>query len=70
MVEDIGVYVGENGKTTTLYDKGKIIIYRKKHGAWIVLKEKEFVMNKTLNMKELRQKMAEVLDFLMNVTFL
>lgn len=64
MPKNIAVYVGENGETTSLYDQGRIVVYQKNQGKWSVLKEKEFVLDKSLGMQELRKQMAEALDFL------
>lgn len=64
MPKEIAVYVGENGETTSLYDQGKIVVYKKNRGKWSVLKEKEFVLDKSLGMPELRKQMAEAMDFL------
>jgi Fe-only nitrogenase accessory protein AnfO len=64
MTKDIAVLVGKNGETTSLYNKGKIVIYRKKQGSWNVLKEKDFALNEDLDMKDLRKKMAEAIEFL------
>lgn len=64
MTKEVAVVVGENGETTSLYDKGNVVVYQKKRGEWSVLKEKRFVLDKSLGMQELRNKMAAVLDFL------
>lgn len=64
MAEDVAVYVGENGETASLYDQGKIVVYRNKRGRWRVLREKEFIVERRLGVKELRQKVAEALEFL------
>ena len=64
MPEDIAVFVGESGETTSLHEKGKIIVYRKKRGEWDVLREKAFILDKSLDMKELRRKMTVILEFL------
>lgn len=64
MLKDIAVIIGKNGETTSLYNKGRIVIYRKKQGWWNVLKEKDFALNEDLDMKDLRKKMAEAIEFL------
>lgn len=64
MPADIAVYVGENGATTSFYEKGRIVVYRKKRGKWNVLREKDVILDQNMGMKELRGKMREVLFFL------
>lgn len=64
MPVNIAVYVDGNGETASLYDKGKIVVYRKKRGGWSVLREKDFILDKSPGIKELRKKMAEALEFL------
>ena len=64
MPKEIAAYVGENGKTASLYDQGKIIVYRKSQGAWQLAREREFTLDQNLGMRELRGKMAEALEFL------
>lgn len=64
MPEDIAVYVGANGETASPYDQGKIVVYRNKRGRWSVLREKDFILNQSLGLKELRKKVAEALEFL------
>jgi len=64
MSKDIAVCIGENGETATLYDKGKIAVYRKKRGIWSVIKEEKYFSFSGLGMQELRGKMAELIGFL------
>lgn len=64
MPVDIAVYVSGNGETASLYDKGKIVVYRKKSGQWSILREKEFILGNCMGISVLREKMAEVLEFL------
>jgi len=64
MAKDIAVFVGENGKTASLYEKGQISVYQRKMGKWSIQREKEFSLDKSLGMKDLREKMADALDFL------
>lgn len=63
-VREIAVYVGENGETTSLYEKGKIVVYRKMQGKWKVVDEKCFFLEKGLGIRELREKMREAVSFL------
>jgi len=64
MTKKIAVYVGAGGETSSLYEKGKVVLYSKKPGRWEVLKEKEFSPGRHLNMQELRHNMAEILEFI------
>lgn len=64
MPNDIAVFTGENDVAATLYEKGKITVYRKSQGRWSELREKAFMLDKTQSMKALRIKMDEAIDFL------
>jgi len=64
MPADIAVYVGENGETASFYEKGRIAVYRKKKAQWSVLREKDFILDQNLGLKELRCKMREALFFI------
>lgn len=64
MAKDIAVFVGEKGETASLYEKGQITVYQKRLGKWSRQREKEFYLDKCMGMKNLREKMAEALDFL------
>ena len=64
MARDIAVFVGEDGNATSLYEKGKIIIFQKRQGKWKKLREKTFTIDKSLSLKELRAVMTEAMIFL------
>lgn len=64
MAVDIAVYVGENGETASLKDRGKIVVFRKIKNKWNVLRERELNPSTSQGMKELRRMMEEVMDFL------
>ncbi|MDA8236074.1 MAG: nitrogenase [Clostridia bacterium] len=64
MAHDIAVYINEIGETTSLNEKGKVVIYQKRQTQWKLLKEKHFNLEPNLGLKELRQKMDEVIIFL------
>ncbi|MDA8213134.1 MAG: nitrogenase, partial [Clostridia bacterium] len=64
MPKEIAVHVGENGETTSLNEKGTIIVYQKKQGKWTVSREKDFFPEQGLGLKELREKLDEVISFL------
>ncbi|PKM47773.1 MAG: nitrogenase [Firmicutes bacterium HGW-Firmicutes-8] len=64
MARDIAVFLGVDGETVSLYEPGRIVVYRRKLGEWNVLREKPFSIDRTGGIKELRQKIKEMLDFL------
>ncbi|HBV97517.1 MAG: nitrogenase [Peptococcaceae bacterium BICA1-7] len=64
MGAEIAVHVGESGLTASLYEKGKVIVYRRNMGSWIPVREKEFMLDLGLGMRETREKMREVAVFL------
>lgn len=64
MPAEIAVYTGENGETASLYQKGKIRVYRKCRGRWDVSREKDFHISKDLGVGDLRGRVAEIPGFL------
>ncbi|MFA5384524.1 MAG: Fe-only nitrogenase accessory AnfO family protein [Eubacteriales bacterium] len=64
MSKDIAVCIGENGEIASMYEQSKIVVYSKSRDKWNVVKEKDFVLEKSLSIKELRKKMAHLLEFL------
>ncbi|MFZ5597621.1 MAG: Fe-only nitrogenase accessory AnfO family protein [Bacillota bacterium] len=64
MSYDIAVFKGKDGMTVPLYEKGRLTVYRKKHGLWSVLREREFLLDRKLGMKGLRSGMEEAAAFL------
>ena len=64
MTLDIAVYIDGKGETASLYDGSKIVLYRKKRGQWNVSGEKDFILDKSLGVRDLRQKMAEAVAYL------
>lgn len=64
MPVEIAVFMGENGETASLFDKGKIVVYRKKLKMWSVLREMDFSLDNRPGMKELRGGMAVATGFL------
>jgi len=64
MSEDIAVYVGEDGRTASLFDWGKLTVYRREQSYWTIFKEKEFCLSPASGLPELRKAMMEVRDFL------
>lgn len=66
MAKEIAVFVDEDGKTASLMQRGKIIIYQKKQGLWQALREKDFALDNHQGISGLRKSMAEALNFLDN----
>ena len=66
MAKEIAVFVDEEGKTASLVQRGKIIVYQKKQGLWQVSREKDFALDNHQGMSGLRKSMAEALSFLDN----
>lgn len=64
MPADIAVFVGENGRTASLYEKGKIVLYTKTSGKWKAVKLKDFFLEKSSGIMDLRKKMEELKSFL------
>lgn len=64
MPEDIAVYVGEDGRTASLFERGKLAVYRKEQSSWTILKEKGFSLSQTPGLPELRKIMTNIRDFL------
>lgn len=64
MPKEIAVHLGENGETTSLNEKGTIVLFQKNRGKWSVLREKDFHLDQGLGLKDLRRKMEEVINFL------
>lgn len=66
MAKEIAVFVDEEGKTASLVQRGKIIVYQKKQGLWQVSREKDFALDNHQGISGLRKSMAEALSFLDN----
>ncbi len=64
MPKEIAVHVGENGETTSLNEKGTIIVYQKRQGKWNVSRAKDFYLDQGLGLKDLRRQMEDVISFL------
>ena len=64
MAKEIAVYVGENGSTASIYDIGKVVVYRRTCGEWHVLRECGFSLDRTKGLNGLRSSMATILEFL------
>lgn len=64
MGAEIAVHVGENGLTASLHEKGKVTVYRRNMGRWSPVREKEFMLDPGLGLRETREKMREAAAFL------
>lgn len=64
MAKDVGVFVNHTGVTASLYEEGKICVYRRQQGVWKIIREQVFGLEKSRGMREMRSKIAEALDFL------
>jgi len=64
MPRKIAVYVGENGETTSLSKKGKLIIYEKREGEWLKHSEENYDLEEITAIKYLRIKIEEIIVFL------
>lgn len=61
---DIAVYMGDSGETASLYEKGKLVVYRKMQQKWSLLGEKDFVLEQGRGLPGMRAGMAELLGFI------
>lgn len=64
MAKEIAVFLKEDGKTISIYDPGKIVVYGKTQGKWAILREQDLCIDKSQGLAELRQKVSEVITFL------
>lgn len=64
MAFDIAVYVSDNGETTSFNEPGKLVVHRKRQGAWKVCREKEFSPAEASGMSGLRRMLGDMLDFM------
>jgi Fe-only nitrogenase accessory protein AnfO len=64
MAKEIAVFIGADGTSASLDEPGKIVVYRRAQGSWEPDRERDFSIGRAGGMRELRQKMSEVLQFL------
>lgn len=64
MAKEIAVLQGKDGKNVSVYEPGKIVIYRRTSGNWTPLREQNFCIDKAQGLGELRKKIAEAIAFL------
>ncbi len=60
---NIAVAVDTKGDTTSLYDPGRIVIYRKKQGAWQVKQELEYDLEQNKGIRHMRQRIEDIVKF-------
>ncbi|MFZ5642595.1 MAG: Fe-only nitrogenase accessory AnfO family protein [Bacillota bacterium] len=68
MRPEIAVHLGEDGKTASLYVKGKVTVFRKKKGKWTSWKEMEFMLDRGMGMSDTRERMKDVSSFIEGCT--
>lgn len=64
MPTEIAVFVDEQGETASMYNQGKIRVYRKQQNKWNVTREMELFLQNALGLSGLRKSMEEVVNFL------
>ena len=64
MVREIAVFLGAEGASTSLSEPGKVVVFRRAQGSWETDREKEFSIGHAKGMRELRQSMNEIVQFL------
>ncbi|VBB07453.1 nitrogenase iron-iron accessory protein anfo [Lucifera butyrica] len=66
MSREIAVFTGGDGATASLYEPGTISIYKRQQGIWTITRAMPFGLDKERGLREMRDKMTEVLRFLEN----
>lgn len=64
MAVEIATFIGQDGKTITLNEEGKLVVYAKNRGRWQAIREKPFTLNTIEGMWDLRNRVEEMIDFL------
>lgn len=64
MAKEIAVFTGPDGSSAALGEQGMVSVFRRAQGSWELNREKELSMGKAKGMREMRLKMAEILQFL------
>lgn len=62
MVKVIASYVNPEGIVTPINTNGTLIVYEKRMGSWQVKKTKEYFMETIINMRQLREAMANFIE--------
>lgn len=66
MAKEVAVFIGNQDETIPLQEEGRIVVYQRSQGKWSKHREKYFSLGSGKSLKELRQKMSELLIFLGN----
>jgi len=64
MEREIAVFCGAGGETVPLGDPGKLTVFRRCQGTWLIAREMEFFLAAPQGLQDLRRKMGEMLVFL------
>lgn len=64
MAKEIAVFLGADGASASLDEPGKVVVFRRTLGSWVLNREKQFFMGDARGMRELRMKMGEMLQFM------
>jgi Iron only nitrogenase protein AnfO (AnfO_nitrog). len=64
MGKEIAVFIGPDGTSAPLDQRGKVVVYRRAQGSWEADRERAFFIGEAGGMRELRQMMGEMLQFL------
>jgi Fe-only nitrogenase accessory protein AnfO len=64
MAKEIAVFIGADGRTATLYEPGKIVVFTKWSQKWQLAREQALSLAGDRDLRGMRQKMSEILAFL------
>lgn len=64
MPMEIAAFVGEDGRTSNLYEKGRIVVYQRAQENWTEVREMEFCLDNTLGIKGMRMQLLDAIGFL------
>jgi Fe-only nitrogenase accessory protein AnfO len=64
MAKEIAVFIGADGRTATLNEQGKIVVFTKWSQKWQLTREQDFTLDGNWDLRAMRQKMGEILAFL------
>jgi len=64
MVVEIAAIVGADGYSGVLNEPGQVVVYRHLRGAWGIDRAMEVSLDQSNGLREMRQKMGEILQFL------
>jgi len=64
MVVEIAAIVGADGYSGVLNEPGQVVVYRHVRGAWEIDRTMDVSLDRSRNLREMRQKMGEILQFL------